>query len=64
MKRLLTVSLLLATLATSVSACVVREERVARPGPCRGGVWVEGHRGPYGRWHPGHWRCPGVVEVY
>jgi hypothetical protein len=31
--------------------------------PCPGGVWIEGHRGPRGHWHPGHWRCPGVVEV-
>jgi hypothetical protein len=48
----------------SVSSCVVREERVARPGPagCPGGVWIEGHYGPRGRWHPAHWRCPGVVE--
>jgi hypothetical protein len=44
-----------------VSGCVVRE---TRPGPrgCPGGVWVEGYRGPRGRFHPGHWRCPGVVE--
>jgi hypothetical protein len=47
-----------------VSGCVVRERVVARPGPpgCPGGVWIEGHRGPRGRFHPGHWRCPGVVE--
>jgi len=30
--------------------------------PCAGGVWVAGHYGPQGAWHPGHWRCPGVVE--
>jgi hypothetical protein len=40
---------------------VVREARPARP--CRGGVWIEGHRGRRGLWHPGHWRCEGVVEV-
>ncbi len=34
-----------------------------RPHRCAGGFWVEGHRGPRGRWHEGHWRCPGVVEV-
>ena len=46
------------------SGCVVRERVVARPSsaPCRGGVLVEGHYGPRGRWHPAHWRCPDVVE--
>jgi hypothetical protein len=47
------------------AGCVVREQRVARPGyphGCAGGVFVEGHYGPRGRWHPGHWRCPGVIE--
>jgi hypothetical protein len=56
---------LLATLsAVGASGCMVREQRyAARPGPaCRGGYWVEGHYGPRGRWHPAHWRCPGVVE--
>jgi hypothetical protein len=56
---------MLATTIGSASACVVREREYARgPGPrgCAGGVWVEGHRGPAGRWHEGHWRCPGVVE--
>ena len=55
----------LAALAVVVglSGCVVRERRVvARPGACPGGVWIAGHYGPRGRWHPGHWRCPGVVE--
>ncbi len=48
-----------------LSGCVVEERpAVVRPAaPCRGAVWVEGHHGPRGRWHPGHWRCPGVVEV-
>jgi hypothetical protein len=56
--------LLLVLLGTMLSGCIVRETRVAeRPRGCRGGVWIEGHRGPHGRWHPGHWRCPGVVEV-
>jgi hypothetical protein len=48
------------------SACVEREEVVVREprrAACAGGIWIEGHRGPRGRWHPGHWRCPGVVEV-
>jgi len=46
------------------SGCVVRERVVARStaSSCRGGVFVEGHYGPRGRWHPAHWRCPGVVE--
>jgi hypothetical protein len=48
---------------TVLSACVVREERVARPGACPDGVWIEGHYGPRGRWHPGHWRCPGHREI-
>jgi hypothetical protein len=65
MRRLLQLTVLGALLAGTLSACVVREERVvARPGPmpCPRGVWVEGHYGPRGRWHQGHWRCPGVVE--
>ena len=51
-------------LGMTVSGCVVRERRVvtARPGGCPGGVWIEGHRGPRGGWHHGHWRCPGMVE--
>ncbi len=45
------------------TGCVVEERRVVRgPAPCAGGVWVAGHYGPGGRWHPAHWRCPGVVE--
>jgi hypothetical protein len=48
---------------SGLSGCVVRERTVAaRPGACPGGVWIEGHYGPRGRWHPAHWRCPGVVE--
>ena len=46
-----------------LSGCVVHETQVVRAPPhCPGGVWIEGHYGPYGHWHPGHWRCPGVVE--
>jgi hypothetical protein len=52
--------------AVGSSGCVVRERRYAAypsGGPaCRGEYWVEGHYGRHGRWHPGHWRCPGVVE--
>ncbi|HEY7374427.1 MAG TPA: hypothetical protein VIF57_19845 [Polyangia bacterium] len=47
---------------TAASGCVVREQRVATGPRCRGAVWIDGHHGPRGRWHPGHWRCPGVVE--
>jgi hypothetical protein len=48
----------------AVLGCVV-EDRTAvnRPAGCAGGRWIEGHYGPRGRWHPGHWRCPGVVEA-
>ncbi len=48
------------TLGTAAEGCYVGP---AHPGHCPGGYWVEGHYGPRGRWHPGHWRCPGVVEV-
>jgi hypothetical protein len=57
--------LLFASSAGAISGCVVRERTVAaRPGPgrCPGGYWVEGRYGRAGHWHPGHWRCPGVVE--
>jgi hypothetical protein len=50
-------------LLTSVG-CVVRETRVVGPPPCPGGVWIEGRYGRRGHWHPAHWRCPGVIEVY
>jgi hypothetical protein len=52
----------LAMLAATLSACVVRERTVARPGYCAGGVWIGPHYGRYGGYHRGHWRCPGVVE--
>ncbi len=58
-------SALLVFLAIAVGGCVVEARPVGRPlPPCPGGAWIEGHYGPYGRWHPGHWRCPGaVIEV-
>ena len=57
-------NLLVAVLAAvAFSGCVVEERTSARPAPCRGAVWVEGHYGPRGAWHPGHWRCPGVIEI-
>jgi hypothetical protein len=46
-----------------ITACTVHTVVVERRPPCAGGVWIEGHYGPRGRWHPGHWRCPGVIEV-
>jgi hypothetical protein len=58
MKRLLLAAVLALTGAAGFSGCVVREQRVARPG-CPGGYWVEGHRGFHGQWEQGHWRCPG-----
>ena len=54
---------LAALAAIGLSGCVVHEREVVRAPPrCPGGVWIEGHYGPHGYWHPGHWRCPGVVE--
>jgi len=58
MKRLLLAAVLVLTSAVGVSGCVVREQRVAHPAGCRGGYWVDGHRGYHGEWYPGHWRCP------
>jgi hypothetical protein len=54
-------------LTSTLGACTPRREvvvvREARPErPCPGGVWIAGHNGARGRWHPGHWRCEGVVE--
>jgi hypothetical protein len=46
-----------------LSGCVMEERPVRPPRACVGGVWIRGHYGPRGVWHPGHWRCPGVVEV-
>lgn len=45
----------LAPLALLATGCVVREVRPTRP--CPAAVWVEGHYGPRGAWHPAHWRC-------
>jgi hypothetical protein len=47
-------------LSATASSCYVTPVRRER---CQGGYWVEGHRGPRGRWHEGHWRCPGVIEI-
>jgi hypothetical protein len=61
-KRLILAGWVLLTAVSGLSGCVVRERTVARPGGCPGGYWVEGHRSQRGRWHPGHYRCPGQVE--
>ena len=65
MRALLSIALMSVFVSLASSGCVVREERVVRPGPppCPGAIWIEGHRGPRGRWHPAHWRCPGIIEV-
>jgi hypothetical protein len=63
MRRFIAALGLALMLVGTLSGCVVREQRVATgPRGCPGGFWVEGHYGPRGRWHQGHWRCPGVVE--
>ena len=52
--------------ALGMGSCVAHERTVVREHPasaCAGGVWIEGHYGPHGVWHDGHWRCPGAVEV-
>jgi len=58
----LALALSVAIVGTTLSGCVVREQRVAAGPGCQGGYWIAGHYGPRGRWHPGHWRCPGLVE--
>ncbi len=50
--RALRMSLLL-LVALGMSACY--RDYVVTP-TCRA-VWVPGHYGPWGRWHPAHWRC-------
>ena len=66
MRKMLWLGLLALGLGSAAMGCTVRETVVARPvtapPACRGGVWIDGRYGPRGRWHPGHWRCPGVVE--
>ena len=62
MKRLLMGAIVAGGLLAQSLGCIVHEREYA-VGRCRGGIWIAGHRGPRGVWHPGHWRCPGVVEV-
>jgi hypothetical protein len=48
----------------SLTSCIAeRRPVVERPHGCRHPVWVEGHRGPHGHWHPGYWRCDDRVIV-
>ena len=62
MRWILRMAFLMVLAGSAAASCVVRERVVAHPGMCRGGVWVPDHYGRHGRYHPGHWRCPGVVE--
>lgn len=62
MRQILRMAFLLVLAGSAAASCVVRERVVAQSPACRGGVWVPEHRGHHGRYHPGHWRCPGVVE--
>lgn len=60
MRRLLAALGLAMMLGATMSACYVGP---VRGDHCRGGYWVQGHYGPRGRWHPAHWRCPGIIEI-
>ena len=57
MKRGILAGALVAFALALASGCVVRER-------CAGAVWVEGHHGPHGEWHRGHWRCASGVIYY
>jgi hypothetical protein len=65
MKTLLGRSVAAIGFAFIVGGCVEEHRTVERrpPPPCAGGVWIPGHVGQSGNFHPGHWRCPGVIEV-
>jgi len=48
-------------LIPALSGCTTYVQASAHPeivgvAPYPGAVWVPGHYGPYGGWHPGHWR--------
>ncbi len=58
--RKLRLAVLAVTVATTLG-CATQEAVVVRAPPCPGGTWVQGHYGPYGHWHAGHWVCPEVV---
>ena len=59
--RKLSLSVLATTVALSALGCATQEAVVRAPPPCPGAAWVQGHYGPYGHWHAGHWVCPEVV---
>jgi hypothetical protein len=52
-RKIIFASIALCTLV-SLSGCY--QEYAVRPASCTA-VWVPPHRGYWGRWHPGHWRC-------
>jgi hypothetical protein len=49
-------ALVLLTISLSLVAGGCYTEYEVQPPTCRA-VWVPGHYGPWGRWHPAHWRC-------
>jgi hypothetical protein len=60
-RRRLTWTLSLALFATCT---VVGEPVYVAPGyPGCDWVFVDGHWGPSGNWHPAHWRCLGGPDV-
>lgn len=54
---------LVGAMLLGVAGCVVHEQVVARPA-CEREIWVEGHYGENGRWHPAHWACPEEPESH
>jgi hypothetical protein len=46
--------LMLSVMTLTMSGCY--HEYEVRPAHCHA-AWVPAHRGAFGRWHPGHWRC-------
>jgi hypothetical protein len=59
MRRMfLGVGIVLGLLGSTGCVVAVQERRPPPPyGYCANWVWIPGHYGPMGRWHPGHWRC-------
>ena len=54
MGRTLRALLLVLLAGASVAGCYTEYD--VRPA-CRRAVFIPGHYGPFGRWHPAHWRC-------
>ena len=50
MKRAVMIAMLALSVAP-LAGCII----APGPGPGYHRVWVRGHYGPYGAWHPGHW---------